>query len=231
MVFQTSSLHLSRARNVMDSSEACSVFACKCGRDGFREDRQHRGAAHSAQSWPQGAANLQTLMEREKRNSKWKYPSTWRMKNGKMFRLCNPKGEMEFLFLQAYWWLSQIQSYALETARDLGYAPACTYFGSLLLAELNPCFAQGSLFKKWVWTAVTLGDGKPGSTPTLQMEAEGHCLISIGSQTSGHPKVLNAGTQGHQKRPCCNGDCLWACFNTSQCSLRFPGSRKEHQTE
>lgn len=47
---------------------------------------------------------LQTsrLMEREKRNSKWKYPSTWRMKNDKMFHLYNPKGGMEFLFLQAY---------------------------------------------------------------------------------------------------------------------------------
>lgn len=52
------------------------------------------------------------------KNSKWKYPSTWRMKNGKMFHLCNPKGGMGFFCLQTYWWLSQIQSCALETVRS-----------------------------------------------------------------------------------------------------------------
>lgn len=37
----------------------------------------------------------------------------------------------------------------------------------LLLAEQNTSFAQGSVFKKWVWTAVTLCDRNPGSSPAL----------------------------------------------------------------
>lgn len=76
-----------------------------------------------------------------------------------MFHLCNPKRGTRFFCLQTLGWLSQIQSCALETVRDLGYAPACTCSGSLLLPELNTSFAPGSLLKKWkVWTVVILYD-------------------------------------------------------------------------